>query len=305
MGIPTAIPAREFALVAADGYRLAACEYAPAGPRRGAVLIVGAMAVPQSFYTDFARWLAGQGWQVLTFDYRGNGRSAPPSLKGFETDILTWARQDCATALAHARDLAAGQPLVWFGHSLGGQILAMTPGNEAIAAAVTVASGVGYWRENAYPLRRYSWWLWHVIVPVATALCGYFPGRRLRMVGDLPLGVIRQWSRWCRHPDYAVGVEGPAMRELYRRFTRPLLSLSFTDDEYMSDSNISVLHGFYENAQVEMRRLAPADLGLARIGHFGFFRPSVGERLWPGAQDWIERAVGAGTQLPGFGNKPS
>ncbi len=93
---PTAIQVRELALVAADGYRLAACEYAAAGRPRGTVLIVGAMAVPQSFYAELARWLAGRRWQVVTFDYRGIGRSAPLSLKGFEADILTWARQDCA-----------------------------------------------------------------------------------------------------------------------------------------------------------------------------------------------------------------
>ena len=287
---PRAIVAREFALVAADGQHLAACEYRAAESPRGAALIVGAMAVPQSFYADFARWLAGQGWRVVTFDYRGMGRSAPRSLKGFQADILTWAQQDCAAALAHAHGLATGGPLVWIGHSLGGQILAMTPGNEALAAAVTVASGVGYWRENAYPLRRYSWWLWHVIAPIATALCGYFPGRRLRMVGDLPKGVIRQWSRWCRHPQYAVGVEGETMRQRYRRVAAPLLSYSFTDDEYMSESNVAVLHEFYENAPREMRRLAPADLRLPRVGHFGFFRADPGARLWPAMQSWIDAA---------------
>ena len=97
---PPAIPAREFALVAPDGYRLAATEYRASGTARGAVLIVGAMAVPQSFYADIARWLADQGWQVITLDYRGIGRSAPPSLKGFDADILTWAREDCGAAPA-------------------------------------------------------------------------------------------------------------------------------------------------------------------------------------------------------------
>lgn len=289
----TDIGAHEFALVAADGQRLAACAYAAAGSPRGAVLIIGAMAVPQSFYADLARWLANQGWQVVTFDYRGIGRSAPPTLKGFEADILTWAQQDCRAALVHAHELAEGRPLVWIGHSLGGQILAMTPGNELLAAAVTIASGVGYWRENAYPLRLYSWLLWYVIVPVATGLCGYFPGRRLRMVGDLPRGVIRQWARWCRHPQYAIGVEGEAMRERYRRVTQPILSVAFTDDEYMSASNIAVLHGFYENAPREMRRLAPDGVGLVRIGHFGFFRPGVGGSLWPAMLAWIGSAVRA------------
>ncbi len=291
MNHPSAGPARPCTIAAADGYRLAAREYAAAGEARGAVLIVPAMAVPQDFYAPFAGWLGQQGWHVVTFDYRGMGDSAPATLRGFEADILTWARQDTAAALAFARSRAAGRPLVWIGHSLGGQILAMTPGNEHIAAAVTVASGVGYWRENAYPLRYYSWLLWFVIVPIATPLCGYFPGRTLRMVGDLPKGVIHQWSRWCRDPEYAIGVEGAAMRERYRRLTLPILSVSLTDDEYMSERNVGVLHGFYENARHAMRRLAPADVGLARVGHFGFFRAGPGEKLWPTTLAWIEGAV--------------
>jgi predicted alpha/beta hydrolase len=170
----------------------------------------------------------------------------------------------------------------------------MTPGHESLAVAVTVASGVGYWRENAFPLRLYAWFLWFLAVPVATAICGYFPGRALRMVGDLPKGVIEQWSRWCRHPEYAVGVEGDSMREQYRKVTLPLLSLSFTDDEYMSERNVAVLHGFYENARQDRRRLGPRDFGLRRIGHFGFFRPRTGERLWPSMLDWIEESISAG-----------
>ncbi len=274
-------------LQAADSYRLTARVYETGGFVRGVALVVSAMAIKQSFYADFAEWLAANGWETNTFDYRGMGDSAPKSLRGLETDILTWARQDCAAALAFARARAAGRPLLWIGHSLGGQILAMTPGNESLSAAVTVASGSGYWCENAYPLRRYSWWLWHVMVPVATAICGYFPGNRLRMVGDLPKGVIEQWSRWCRNPDYAAGTEGETMRAAYRKPTLPILSLSFTDDEYMSERNIASLHGFYENAQRTMRRLAPADVGLKRIGHFGFFRADIGSRLWPSMLAWV------------------
>lgn len=285
--------ASPFTVATADRYPLAARLYAAAGAARAVALVVPAMAVPKEYYSPLGDWLAGRGFDVLTFDFRGMGESAPASLRGFETDILTWARQDCAAMLAAARARAAGRPIVWIGHSLGGQVLAMTPGHESLAAAITVASGVGYWRENAYPLRLYSWFLWFFAAPAATALCGYFPGRVLGMVGDLPRGVIEQWSRWCRHPEYAVGVEGEAMRERYRRVSLPLLSLSFTDDEYMSERNVAVLHGFYENARRSMRRFAPRDLGVSRIGHFGFFRPRTGERLWPSMLDWIDEAISA------------
>lgn len=278
----------------ADRHALAARLHPATSAPRAVALVVPAMAVPQTYYAPLAGWLAERGFDTLTFDYRGMGESAAGPLRGFDTDVLTWARQDCAAMLAYARSRAAGRPVVWIGHSLGGQILAMTPGNASLAAAVTVASGVGYWRENAYPLRLYSWFLWFFAAPVATALCGYFPGRALRMVGDLPKGVIEQWSRWCRHPEYAVGVEGEPMRKLYRNVSLPLLSLSFTDDEYMSERNVAVLHGFYGNARRDMRRIAPRDMGLRRIGHFGFFRPQSGVPLWPAMLEWIEGSLSAG-----------
>lgn len=277
--------------MAADGCRLAARVYAAASAARGVALIVPAMAVRQEFYADYAGWLAAHGWDALSFDYRGIGESAPRTLRGFDTDILAWARQDCSAALEFARERAGARPVLWIGHSLGGQVLAMTPGNASLAAAITVACGVGYWRENAYPLRRYSWLLWHVIVPLATALCGYFPGRRLGILGDLPKGVVAQWARWCRNPEYAIGVEGDRMRDLYRSVTLSLLGISFTDDEYMSERNVAVLHGFYENAEREHWRLSPAELGVRRVGHLGFFRGDAGERLWRLSLDWAEAAI--------------
>ena len=129
-------------------------------------------------------------------------------------------------------------------------------------------------------LRRYVWWLWYVVVPLALPLFGYFPGRRLRKVGDLPRGVMAQWQRWCRHRDYAVGVEGEPVRRQYAAVTTPIVSLSFTDDEFMSARNTESLHGFYTGAQRTMKRIAPNDVGAKGIGHFGFFRHRFAESLW-------------------------
>jgi predicted alpha/beta hydrolase len=137
-------------------------------------------------------------------------------------------------------------PLYWIGHSLGGQILALVPNNELVKKAVTVATGSGYWRENTPGIRPKAWWLWFVVTPLAVALWGYFPGRALRKVGDLPKGVIEQWRRWCLNPEYAVGAEGEAVRA----------------------RNTESIHGFYT--------------GATRIGHFGFFRSAFEASLWHG-----------------------
>ena len=230
-----------------DGFDLRATLFGSPEHCRAAVLIAPAMGVGQPYYAAFAQWLAEQGLFVATFDYRGIGDSRPPeyrkSLRGFEADVMTWATRDCAAMVSHLAERTEGKPLLWIGHSLGGQILALVPNRHRVNAMVTVATGSGYWRENATRLRMIVWWLWYVLVPVTLKLYGYFPGRRLRKVGDLPAGVIQQWRQWCLHREYVVGHEGDAVRRRYGEVTTPILSLSFTDDEFMSRANIESLHG--------------------------------------------------------------
>ena len=277
---------------ASDGFVLRGVLYGDARSARGAVLIAAAMGVAQSYYADFAQWLARQGHIVLSFDYRGMGQSRPArfsrSLRGFQADVHTWAERDAAAALAFLdAQVAAGTPIRWLGHSLGGQILGLVPNNARVSRVVTVGCGSGYWRENAPSLRRYVWWLWYCVVPLVLPLFGYFPGRRLRKVGDLPHGVMSQWRRWCLHREYMMGEGGARLRERYASIRAPILSLSFTDDEFMSERNTASIHDFYAGAPKEMRRIAPQDINEPRIGHFGFFRRRFEATLWPHVSRWL------------------
>jgi predicted alpha/beta hydrolase len=254
--------------------------FAPPGDAKAAVLVVPAMGVTQAFYAPFAEWLAAQGYLVATFDFRGIGQSRHGRLKGLKVDVLDWARQDCAAMIDAVAARLGERPLYWVGHSLGGQILPFVPNRRRVSRIVTVATGSGYWRENTAALRRTSWWLWFVAAPLSLRLFGYFPGRRLRKVGDLPRGVMEQWRRWCLNPEYAVGVEGESARALYAAVDTPIVSFSFTDDEYMSLRNTESIHGQYVNAPRTLRRIAPKDIGEKRIGHFGFFRSRFERSLW-------------------------
>jgi predicted alpha/beta hydrolase len=285
-----------FEFNAADGFALQGRLYGNPATARSAVLIAPAMGVPQRFYTDFAEWLAAQGPAVVSFDYRGMGESRPArmkhSLRGLEATIDTWAQQDASAALAwlDAR-VSKGTPIHWLGHSLGGQIFGMVPNRDRVASVVTIGVGTGYWLRNAARARAYVWWLWFVAAPLAMKLYGYFPGKRLKKVGDLPLGVMQQWRRACLNRDYLIGVGGEKMRNDYAAVRTPILSLSFTDDEYMSARNTADMHAFYAGAPREMRRIAPEDIGAQRIGHFGFFRQRFAESLWTQVSHWLTPAA--------------
>ena len=60
----------------------------------------------------------------------------------------------------------------------------------------------------------------------------------------------------------------------------PIVSLSFTDDEFMSLRNTESIHGQYANARRTMKRIAPKEIGEKHIGHFGFFKPKYEHSLW-------------------------
>ena len=255
--------------------------HAPCGAVKGTVLIAGAMGVKQDYYAEFAQWLAAQGYAALSFDYRGMGESLPAgrSLRGFQADLFDWARDvDAAIDALLARHPDA--PLYVIGHSLGAQLPGLLRHRDRIAGLVSVAAGSGYWRDNAPQLKRIVLYFWHVLVPLGVAIAGYFPGKRIGKVGDLPRGVVLQWRRWCMHPRYHVGAEGEAVRALFAAAKFPIVALSITDDELMTERGTRVLIDCYENAPRQLQRIAPADVGVQRIGHFGFFRRQFEPTLW-------------------------
>ena len=252
----------------------------PAEGKAWATALVGnAMGVKQEFYAAFARFLAKNGVHVTTFDY---------SVPHTDVTVSDWTEKDLSEMLAEARKPDAALPLVFIGHSLGGQLIGVTPGNEAVRASFHVTAGSGYYKFNdRMPVRVRA--LWFVYMPLFTPLFGYFPGKMLRAVGDLPRGVTWQWRRWCLHPDYHLSE--PGWRERYARFTAPILSISFEDDDLNTKNGIDFLHSSYPN--VTRRHFIPREVGQPRIGHFGFFNERCREPLWTHALDWLKETAGA------------
>ena len=236
----------------------------------------------QSFYEAFARWMAQQGFRVTTFDYRGHGDSLVGPMREVRADLFDWAR-DYEAVIAAARAALPEQPLYLLGHSLGAQLPGLLRNPGQVDGLLSVAAGSGYWRDNAPRLKRMVPYFWWVLVPLATRLCGYFPGRKLRKVGDLPAGVILQWRRWCLNPTYSVGAEGPEVAQRYGAVRFPVLALSMSDDELMTLRGTQALVNLYSNAPTRVERIAPQDVKALRIGHFGFFREQFRQSLWPRA----------------------
>lgn len=272
--------ARQDVTLNTDGGHKISVRVFPAPEARSVVVVAGAMGVGQHCYEKFARFLCSQGFTAITFDYFGSGASLTTPMKDCPVRLTEWATEDCQAVIRFAREQCPGQRLHWIGHSVGGQLLGLTPGVNDLDNIVTIACGSGYWRENAAPTRRVAWLLWYFLAPVSLRLLGYFPGKRLNIVGDLPPNVMRQWRRWCLNREYAVGAEGPSVRQQYAAVRVPITTVAFTDDEMMSRRNTESLHGFFSNAPVTLRFIDPADIGEKHIGHLGWFRDRYRDSLW-------------------------
>ena len=71
------------------------------------VLLHPATAVTQRYYFAFAEYLSGRGFHVLTYDYRGTGRSAPRRMRDAATAMSDWIEDDVGAVTRWAEARAA------------------------------------------------------------------------------------------------------------------------------------------------------------------------------------------------------
>lgn len=262
-----------------DGCTLTATEFPPESPSGRGVLITSALATPRRFYADLARWLAGRGITVVTFDYRGIGDSPPDPPPDFKCSITDWANEDIPTMVDFAGERPGVDDLYIIGHSMGGQLLGVLGDRYDIAAVATFCAQTGYWRRQAPGERLKTGVFMYGILPPVTRLLGYFPWGRIMGGEDIPRGVALQWARWCRDPNYLFGDDGLGNRSGFERFDAPILAYSFEDDPWGWQESVDWMMEQYTNAPVRRKHLDPAATDRESIGHFGFFAPDS-EPLW-------------------------
>jgi predicted alpha/beta hydrolase len=261
-----------------------------AGPPRAAVLVAPAMGVLRGYYAPFASFLAGEGMAALTLDYRGIGGSRAAARAPALRD---WGERDLPGGLDLLATRFPGVPLLWIGHSVGGQLLGIAD-QDRIAAAVLVGAQSGHWRLWPGTGRWKLLALWYGIIPLAVPLLGRLPAAVLGGGEDVPAGVAREWARWGRSREYVLSHARPRGGLGFARLSVPLRSYAIADDDLAPLPAVEALLGYYAAARRELRFVRPADVGATSIGHFGFFRQRFEGTLWRECVDWLSACVADG-----------
>jgi predicted alpha/beta hydrolase len=288
-------PTRTLSLPTDDGPPIAADLYLPAGEIRARLLMAPAMGVRRRFYARFLGDLAEHGVASMVIDYRGIGGSRTGRIREERTSLSEWGERDLAVATRalsriEVDDRTGGAPMLFVGHSVGGQLFGLLQG-APYRAALLVGSQAGYWGHWSGASRLAMAALWFGAVPLFTSTLGYLPMRALGQGENIPGSVAREWATWGRDPRY-VGVRAGAIDGAgYDTWHGRLRAIAIDDDGFAPQRAVEELTRLYRAADTEVIRVAPAAVGARRIGHFGWFSPRHRETLWADARAWLLEAA--------------
>lgn len=281
---------------ALDGYQLGGllCTVRGDQPARVAVFHAGA-GIPAASYRRFAMFLAQSGIPVLLYDYRGIGLSRPRALRGFRASVEDWSEYDCTGAIAWLEQRFPGAEVIGIAHSIGALLVGGAHNAAHQARLVLICGHTAYYGDYREGYRLPMTVLWHGVMPALTRLFGYFPARRLRLGDDIPAGVALQWAA-RRSPELRPAGSGPEYDRIHRLLDRcadlqrPALVISISDDAFTGGAaGARRLLSYYPRLfPLERVVFTPADAGVRRLGHFGFFRRTAGSVLWPRFLDLLE-----------------
>ncbi len=141
-----------------DGTELTGMFFPPAGAPRGTIVHFHGNAQNMTAHYPYSAWLAGEGFNIFIFDYRGYGASGGRA-------TLDGLVMDGKAALEQALKLPgadAGKVIV-FGQSLGGVIAVAAVAESGFKPAAMVLEGTFYsYRQMASAVLRRHWLTWPI-----------------------------------------------------------------------------------------------------------------------------------------------
>lgn len=299
--------AQPITFTAPDGYALAGHCWTHEHHQAPVVVINAATSVVSRYYSRFAAYLHQHGFQVITYDYRGIGGSRHGSLKELKAGWLDWGELDFEAALGQAQHRFPDSQIHAVGHSVGGVLIGLAPSNHRLSRVFTMGAQHAYWPDYLGSQRWAMRLRWHVVMPALTKLLGYFPGKRLGWLEDTPAGVVHDWI--APSPDFVdtylassgrrdfsdfrgsrqlTSIQCDDLRHRFAQMTAQMLALSVADDPFGTVPAIERLLKNFSGSQASHLRVAPEDIGVNQIGHFGFFHSRFERTLWPIALHWLQ-----------------
>lgn len=264
-----------------DGFILRGDIYfASVTPLNKLIILNSAVGVSRQFYEPFAKFIAEQGYAVITYDYRGMGESKPYPHRSFRDACLLWGKHDLDGVIKFVQSMFPKYEIHAIGHGLGGSIFGYCDGIRFIKSILNVASQDSYFNEWPAGKRMKTFFQWRVVSPLSLTIKGQFDEYENTRSGTFNDERVRELSLDVK-PSFLRG------SSTFSSFAGKLLSIYISDDPMLSVKGIDRMHNQFVNAAKLMRDIFPEDLNVKHIGFFGFFQERFKENLWKMTIQWL------------------
>lgn len=269
-------------IVAADGYRLSATYATPVAESCGTIILSSATGIRKEFYFNFTQFLVQNGYNVLLYDYRGIGGSAPADLRTLETSMHEWGTRDMNAALNYIVHEKGKTNIIWLGHSVGAQLVALLENCHHIKKVIAVNAALGYWGYFPFPQNIMTWCLWFIVHPLMVTIYGY---GKMKIIGwgeNLPRNVLDEWKEWCISKRFFLDyLEASSQKKRFDNFNIPFTAVYTSDDYIANDKTVPLMMNFFPNSPRQIRKLQVKEYTREKVGHTGIFRKRFEQNLWP------------------------
>lgn len=277
----------------ADGVTLRIDRVRAAGERRGVVVCLHAMMTDGRYFgarrtASFAATLATAGFDVLVPDFRGHGRSQPPTAGSDDWSFDDLVELDLPAIVATAASASGCTPeeLILLGHSLGGLVTMAGLGTARIASPrLVILPATSVWLLGAAgPLRRRAMMATY---RHAATLFGRAPIRALRLgTADEAKTYVHQLTGWARSARWTSlrGVDYTAAAET---ITAPVLPFVGAGDWMCTAADARAFTGHLA-CSADLRIVGRAHGDAIDPDHFQLFTRSELAPLWRDLADRMQ-----------------
>ncbi len=230
-----------------------------------------AMGVRASFYDTFADSLSQLNYNVVTADWRGQGKSSVRASRsidfGYE-DIIG----DIKETIDYADAWFPNTKKVIVGHSLGGQLGSLYASRYAnrISGLVLITSCNVYykgWEKGTAMKLRFAG---NVFYPVSKVI-GHFPGIKIGFGGKEARTVMKDWCNNALNGKYEISNSDFDYENALHKLSKPVLSISVENDTLATKRAVENLYKkFNASSTISHVHLNAGETGIAPLNHFSW-----------------------------------
>lgn len=255
------------------------------------LICLPAMGVRASYYELFATNLCGQGFNVVTADWRGHGKS---SIRASRTHDFGYKEiiNDLKELIEHT--------YIWFpntkktiiiGHSFGGQIGSLFASRypNVINGLILIAACSVYYRGwgkfDRIKLRLAG----NIFYPLSKII-GYFPGRTIGFGDREARTVIKDWCYNALYGEYRLTNSKHDYELSLKKLSTPILSISIENDYLASRTAVENLYKkFSSDSPVLHLHLTSDQTKISPLNHFSWAKnPDYFVQL---VKNWIHESM--------------